>query len=148
MPRHVAAARFDYYKVGRVPCAEATRTEVLATIYDWFNQGDQEIGEILQTEGNLKGRIFWLDGVAGTGKSTIAQTVANHFDETGELGASFFCSRDDANCSNINLIFLTIAYQLTLFNHSFKSYVSEAMRKNIGVEYALPSRQLKKLIVE
>src|SRR5258705_7205571 len=148
MPRHVAAARFDYYKVGRVPCTEATRTEVLATIYGWFKQGDQEPGEILQTEGNVKGRIFWLDGVAGTGKSTIAQTVANHFDRAGGLGASFFCSRDDAKCSDVKMIFLTISYQLSSFNPTFKKHVSEAMCKDPDIQYALPSRQLKKLIVE
>src|SRR5882762_303259 len=139
MPRHVSAARFDY-RAGRVPCTEDTRTEVLATIYDWFKGGNLNTDEVLPTRGNVQGRIFWLDGVAGTGKSTIAQTVANHFDETGELGGSFFCSRDDANCSNINLIFLTIAYQLSSFNLMFKKPISEAMGKDADVQYALPSR--------
>jgi len=30
--------------------------------------------------------------VAGTGKSTIARTIANEYDKAGRLGASFFCS--------------------------------------------------------
>src|SRR6266404_4347622 len=122
--------------------------EVLATIYDWYMGKNVNTDKVLPTKGNVEGRIFWLDGMAGTGKSTISQTVANHFDETGDLGGSFFCSRDDAECSNVDLIFLTIAYELTSFNPTFKKHVSEAMRKNSGVEYALPSRQLKKLIVE
>jgi len=37
-------------------------------------------------------RIFWLNGLAGTGKSTIAQTFAEMAFADGKLGASFFCS--------------------------------------------------------
>src|SRR5882762_1153477 len=147
MPRHVSAARFDY-RTRRVPCTEDTRTEVLATIYDSFKGGNLNTDEVLPTKGNVQGRIFWLDGVAGTGKSTIAQTVANHFEETKMLGGSFFCSRDNADGSNVNLIFLTIAYQLSSFNPMFKKHLSEAMGRDADVQYALPSRQLKKLIVE
>ena len=39
-------------------------------------------------------RVFWLNGLAGTGKSTIAQTFAEISFADGKLGASFFCSRD------------------------------------------------------
>ena len=38
--------------------------------------------------------VFWLSGLAGTGKSTIAQTVSERIFADGQLGASFFCSRD------------------------------------------------------
>ena len=37
--------------------------------------------------------IFWLNGMAGTGRSTIARTVARAFYDQGRLGASFFFSR-------------------------------------------------------
>jgi adenylylsulfate kinase-like enzyme len=33
---------------------------------------------------------FWLSGMAGAGKSTIAHTVAHHYFEQGRLAASFF----------------------------------------------------------
>src|SRR5713226_7250780 len=103
MPRHVIQARFDQ-GTRRVSCTEDTRTEVLQTIYNWFSGRNREACKTLSTTGNADGRIFWLDGVAGTGKSTIAQTVADHFDETHQLGASFFCSRDDAGCGNVALV--------------------------------------------
>jgi len=102
----------------------------------------------LRTEGNLQGQIFWLDGIAGTGKSTIAQTVACHYHATGKLGASFFCSRGDAECSNINMIFPTIAYQLCLLVPELREHVSEAIRKDPDLPSALVSMQLEKLIVE
>src|SRR5882762_4855744 len=147
MPRYARAARFDYDSK-RVSCTQCTRTETLNTIYQWFQEGILNAGETLPTQGNRQGRIFWLNGMAGTGKSTIAQTIANRFDETKELGASFFCTRDDAECSNVNLIFPTLAYQLSSFNPAFGEHVSEAMRKDPDVQHALTSRQLQKLIID
>ena len=56
--------------------------------------------------------VFWLNGLAGTGKSTIAQTFANITFAEGKLGASFFCSRDFQNRSNLRAILPTLAFQL------------------------------------
>jgi hypothetical protein len=131
-----------------VSCTKDTRMEILSRVYGWFDGKNLEIDETLPMKGNAKGQIFWLDGMAGTGKSTISQTISNHFHERNELGASFFCSRDNDECSDINLIFPTIAYQLSSFNSTFKKYVSEAMREDPDVQSALSSRQLLKLIVE
>jgi len=96
MPRCAHAARFDQaVKQVRVTCAKNTRTEILGTIHAWFNGERLATDTTLRTAGNAQGPVFWLDGVAGTGKSTIAQTVANHYHQTKQLGASF-CSRDNA----------------------------------------------------
>src|SRR5260221_3845138 len=147
IPRYARAARFDYDSK-RVSCTQGTRTETLDAIYHWFNGQISETGETLLTEGNPQGRIFWLDGVAGTGKSTIAQTVADDFNRPHKLGASFFCSRDDGECSNIGLVFPTIAYQLSLRSPSFQKHLSEAIEKNPDVQYALASMQLEKLVMD
>ena len=56
--------------------------------------------------------VYWLNGLAGTGKSTIAQTIAERLFAEGQLGASFFCSRDFEDRSNLDLIFPTLAAQL------------------------------------
>ena len=51
---------------------------------------------LLQLEQWLKDeqghQVLWLNGLAGTGKSTIAQTFAEISFADGDLGASFFCS--------------------------------------------------------
>ena len=131
MPRYARAARFDQAaKQARVTCAENTRTEVLDAIHAWF-KGESPVTEAtLRTDGNPEGSIFWLDGLAGTGKSTIAQTVADHYHDAKQLGASFFCSRDDADCSNVGLIFPTIASQLSAFDPAFGEHVSKAMGRD------------------
>src|SRR5882762_899412 len=147
MPRHARAARFDHQRK-RVVCTPGTRKETLDTIYHWFRGQTLGTNETLSTEGNPNGRIFWLDGVAGTGKSTIAQSVADHFDETHELGASFFCSRDAGECSNISLVFPTIAYQLSSRYPSFRKHLSKVIEEDPHVQYTLPSRQVKKLVMD
>src|SRR5882762_3142131 len=127
MPRCARAARFDQAtKQVRVTCAENTRIEILGTIHAWFKGEPLATGATLPTAGNPQGLIFWLDGVAGSGKSTIAQTVTHHYHRTSQLGASFFCSRDDADCSNVGLVFQTVAFQLSVFNPAFGERVSSA----------------------
>src|SRR5258705_13601551 len=146
MPRYARTARFDHQS-RRVSCTKGTRTETLDTIYRWFRGEILETGETLAMEGNRQGHIFWLDGAAGTGKSTIAQTIPHHFHATSELGASFSRPRDDADCSNVSLLFPTIAYQLSLFHPAFEKHLSEAMDKDPDVQFALVSMQLEKLVV-
>src|SRR5258707_6794627 len=146
MPRYARAARFDQ-DTKRETCADGTRTEILCTVHRWFKGGPPATEGAVPTGGNPQGQIFWLDGEAGTGKSTIAQTVAYHYHETDQLAASFFCSRDDAERSNVGLVFPTIAYQLCSFSQDFRDRVSEAMRKDPDLQSALPSMQLQKLII-
>ena len=129
-------------------CTKDTRTEILDTVYHWYEGEALETCEAVPTEGNRQGRLFWLDGIAGTGKSTIAQTVADHFNGVHVLGASFFCSRNDADCSKVGMIFPTIVYQLLLFNASFKKHLSDAIDDDPDVQFALVSRQLEKLIID
>ena len=76
-----------------------TRVEVLQKIYQWVDIED-------------KGCIFWLSGLAGTGKSAIARTVARNYKEQGHLAASFFFSRGGGDSSHAGLFVTSIARQL------------------------------------
>lgn len=68
-----------------------------------------------------KPSIFWLNGLAGTGKTTIAQTVAERMFAGGCLGASFFRSRDFEDRSNLKLVFPTLVFQLAQQYPEFRS---------------------------
>ena len=94
---HTAGA--GYRSGNRQGCLRGTRRSVLSEVECWL-AGEQ--GQ----------RVFWLNGLAGTGKSTIAQTFAETTFADGKLGASFFCSRDFKNHSNLQAIFPTLAFQL------------------------------------
>ena len=91
------------YRCGnREGCLRGTRKGVLREIERWLT-GEQER------------HIFRLNGLVGTGKSTIVQTFAEASFAGGQLGASFFCSRGFDDRSNLQAIFQTLAYRYPLF---------------------------------
>jgi hypothetical protein len=99
------------------------------------------------SDSTANSRIFWINGSAGTGKTTIAYTIAKACDGKKILGASFFCSCDDASSSNPNLIFTTIAYQLGYFCPSFGDEVARVLKSHPDIGYSDLSYQLEQLIV-
>jgi len=68
-------------------CLKGTRTEFQDNIPEWARLSDSKC-------------IFWLNGMTGTGKSTIARTVAQTFKKNGQLGASFFLKKGEADRGN------------------------------------------------
>ena len=136
-----------------VPCLGGTREEVLDELYQWINRGVEHLSQegILTSSDHLRvmgtRQIFWINGVAGSGKTTIAYTAAKFCEDKRMLAASFFCSRDNADCSNLKLVFTTIAYQLGQFCPEFKAGLSEVIRSDPDVVYSSVSYQLEKIIV-
>ena len=123
------------YRCGnRQGCLRGTREDVLREIERWL---DSDKGQ----------RAFWLNGLAGTGKSTIAQTFAERTFADGKLGASFFCSRDFTNRCNIQVIFPTIAYQLAYNSPQFRKELLKVLKTCPDVEQESLCSQLKNLIV-
>jgi replicative DNA helicase len=57
-------------------------------------------------------RIYWLNGMAGTGKSTIARTIACQCITEGRLGASFFFSSGSGELEMARTFVTSIAVQL------------------------------------
>lgn len=104
--------------------------------------------EVVLQPPRVDARLFLLTGQAGTGKSTIAQTVAEWCSERGYLGASFFCSRDNRECSDVQMIFPTIAYQLGRWDRRFQEKTAEILRQDPDIQTSLVSRQLEQLIVK
>ena len=78
--------------------------------------------------GEQEQHVFWLNGLAGTGKSTIAQTVAETAFADGRLGASFFCSRGFTERSNLQAIFPTLAFQLAHKYPDFRRELLQVLR--------------------
>ena len=85
--------------------------------------------------------------MAGTGKSTIAQTIAERFFADDQLGASFFCSRDFEDRSNLHFIFPTLAVQLARRYIGFRSIFVPLARSDPGIAYESLYNQMNKLIV-
>ncbi|KAJ1709082.1 hypothetical protein NYO67_8749 [Aspergillus flavus] len=98
----VQAAAFDSFaNQHEEECLQGTRTKLLFQITEWAKSPEGK-------------PIFWLNGRAGTGKSTIARTVAKNFQQAKVLGASFFFKRGEADRGNAMKLFQTIARQLII----------------------------------
>jgi hypothetical protein len=92
-------------------------------------------------------RIFWLNGLAGIGKSTVAQTIAEQCDQQGHLGANFFFSRQDDERSNPHRVFSTIAYQLAGSSPSFRTAIALAAEANKDPADTTIAIQLRDFII-
>jgi hypothetical protein len=91
--------------------------------------------------------VFWLNGLAGTGKSTIAQTFSEMASNHDILGAGFFCSRDYLDRKVLKNIFPTLAYQLACRYPRFRDRLVKAIKRDPSVAHSSLISQLKDLLV-
>jgi hypothetical protein len=98
-PPFATDAPFNSFSKQHAPiCLPDTRVDLLREIFDWADGQDERC-------------IFWLNGLAGTGKSTIARTVARTYFDQKHLGASFFFSRGGGDVSHAGKFVTSIAVQ-------------------------------------
>jgi hypothetical protein len=92
--------------------------------------------------------IFWLCGIAGTGKSTISRTVAQSFADEGLLAASFFFKRGEGDRGNASRFFSTIASQMVVKMPILSSFVSAAIDADPSLTGKSVKEQFEKLILQ
>ena len=139
LPRAKAAYNdYAYKDKKRVSCFENTRKALREEIGEW-------ITTILD-----KPEIYVLSGLAGIGKSTVAQTVAERADSLHLLGGSFFFSRDEADRRNAEKFYTTIAFQLCAHDKQFAQAIGNALLEEKGAAATSkePMEQLDALIIE
>jgi hypothetical protein len=125
----------DFRHGDRQGCLKGTRKAVLDEIELW-------------TKDSNKLPVYWLNGLAGTGKSTIAQTIAERIFADGRLGASFFCSRDFEDRRSLHHIFPTLSFQLAHKYPEFRSTLVPLLRSNPDVGHESLVNQMRILITE
>lgn len=97
-------------------CLPDTRTTILSQITDWANS----------TGGDVP-RVLWLSGPAGTGKSTIAHTIAKWFKDAGGLGSCYCFDRQEQADHRHQKIFSTIARDLAGRDPELKRALADAI---------------------
>ncbi len=75
-----------------------------------------------------QGKVFWLRGAAGTGKSTIAKSVADRFKKANRLGASFFFVQGVQDLGDTRLLITTIACHLARLDGPVGAAIKNAAR--------------------
>ncbi|KAF5722882.1 trp-asp repeat containing protein [Fusarium mundagurra] len=122
----VAEALFNSYAEEHSPmCLPETRVQLLAEIDEWVTSAESKT-------------IFWLNGMAGTGKSTVSRTVAQWQLERHCLGASFFFKRGEASRGNMSKLIPTLARQLAM--HIPR--ITSSIKKAIDADPSLPTKTL------
>ncbi|RBR24677.1 uncharacterized protein FIESC28_02450 [Fusarium coffeatum] len=116
-------------------CLKTTRSELLGDIDEWLKNTNTET-------------IFWLQGMAGTGKSTIARTMAKRWDGQNHLGASFFFKRGGGDCGNLSCFYTTIAFQLAIRHHGLASSIKAAVDRDPSLMSKVAEEQFDKLILQ
>ncbi|THW16558.1 WD40 repeat-like protein [Aureobasidium pullulans] len=120
-------ATFDSYDERKNnQCLPGTRVNLLAEIQDWSTLPHSKC-------------IFWLNGIAGAGKSTISRSVAEQFNKTECLGANFFFKRGDGDRANAKKLFPTLARQLA---HHVPGVLGRLL-KILEAEPDIPSKSLR-----
>ncbi|KAL4874699.1 hypothetical protein BJY04DRAFT_224751 [Aspergillus karnatakaensis] len=117
IPR-VMDACFDAHKLQDIrTCLSHTRVSTIEKIRQWATRRHAE-------------PVFWLQGIAGSGKTTVAKTVAEIISKEGNLGASFFFSRQGGDRANASKFFGTVAYQLAVRLVPFRSLLTRVLESN------------------
>ncbi|KAE9387351.1 WD40 repeat-like protein [Gymnopus androsaceus JB14] len=122
---------------GRDRCVKETRVHIIEQILSWCKDLSPESPS-----------IYWLNGMAGTGKSTIALTICDMLTKDNKvtrLGASFFCSRQVLNRGKQANVIPTIAHQLAL---SFPPFGRALLDAKLDAQPIAVKEHSKRMLIE
>ncbi|KAJ7797473.1 hypothetical protein B0H14DRAFT_57394, partial [Mycena olivaceomarginata] len=99
-------------------CAPGTRVDIQTDIMQW-----------LSPEPSSCKHIFWITGIAGSGKSTLSATIVDNLRKKGTpVAAQFFISRNIPETINPGKIITTIALQLAEFSPDAAHIIQEKLK--------------------
>ena len=117
-------------------CQKGTREEVLSKLVAWSTANDGH-------------PVCWLEGPAGSGKSTILHSIAKQCDDEKRLAFSFFFSRGKADRSDAAKVIPTFAYQLAKSLPAIQEPLLHVLTKdNPFAPYLRLRDQLKSLVID
>ncbi|THV02748.1 hypothetical protein K435DRAFT_652805, partial [Dendrothele bispora CBS 962.96] len=138
---HYSQKAFHYVDIGnghaREGCTPGTREKILKDIEEWVDGTSP-----------VKTLGYWICGMAGTGKSTIAKSVCNTMENRKMLTAAFFCPRQIPECRDQSKIIPTIVYQMAQFSPVFGRELVTILQGDPNKVSRPPSEQLEMLLIE
>ncbi|RXW22726.1 hypothetical protein EST38_g3128 [Candolleomyces aberdarensis] len=140
-------------------CFPGTREEVVQDITTWADamestpateEGVIETTSVAMVVYTPTPHIYWLHGFAGSGKSAISLKIANVFEESGRLLASYFFFRNAGDRCTLNRFAATLSSQLASALPATVPLLDAALRTDPGLLNNCVSltRQMERLVYE
>ena len=128
---HNSKERYDAPK-----CHKDTRKAVIRDITSWVLDDSEDT------------LIFWISAPAGSGKSAILQTIAEVFQDSGELAATFFFSRTAPERQTEAHLIATIAAQLAISIPATRAFINQAVLYDSSIFDKTLHVQMKHLVIQ
>jgi hypothetical protein len=135
MLKPVDIARWNAHTLDVESCLPGTRIKLLENIMRWIHAGPPG-----QT-------IFWLNGLAGTGKSTIARTICEALHPARAALLSFFFSRRALGRRTAVRTIHALAFQLALDDDYMRDTICRALREDPALPESAYKIQIDRMIV-
>ena len=116
-------------------CHPNTRKAVLGDITSWVSDHSKET------------LILWLRAPAGSGKSAILQQIAENFQKSGGLSASFFFSRFAVERNTGTYLIATLAAQLATSIPASRPFIEAAIERDPSIFQRVISEQMNHLVI-
>ncbi|KZP14694.1 TPR-like protein, partial [Athelia psychrophila] len=114
-------------------CLPGTRATILSIIHPWARSLDGQ-------------NVCWLKGVAGSGKSAIAHTIAQSLHKDGRLASSFFFNGNVASRNTSQLLVTTIARDIAMIHPAIAADIRMTLEEDPSLASASLSRQFEAFI--
>ncbi|KAF4614458.1 hypothetical protein D9613_003317 [Agrocybe pediades] len=115
--------------VKRCGCTASTREQILDDLRVWVQDPNGS-------------KVFWMNGMAGTGKTTILYSFCEWLEENKRLAGNFFCSRASMLCRDLSNIVRSISHQLAHYSPAFRSELCKILKEkqnphmlNVGEQF-------------
>jgi len=105
-------------------CMKDTRKSLLENIIAWVANGLEQIDS---------GSTYWIYGLPGIGKTSLAHSICASIDDKEQLAGAFFCRRDDQELREPRNIIPTLIRKLAILFPPFRRIVAEFLRNNPNI---------------
>ena len=116
-------------------CMNGTREVLLKQVISWATKGQEEEGS----------NTFWIYGLPGIGKTSLAHSICAILHEGNHLAGAFFCRRDDRSLSEPRNILPTLIHKLAIMFPPFRRLVAGRLRNDANL---MPGSMKHSLLLE
>jgi len=131
--RHVPEA--EHRSQNRKGCMAGTRVSILGDLVAWSIDANSP-------------PIFWLCGMAGTGKSAIAWSFCELLHKNSLLGGSFFCLRGSADRGDAKRIISSLARFFARLDPVYETSLVNSLKSDPDMAYRAVDRQMEYLLCQ